>query len=190
MIHPSNISAIYREYMDSLYAYALHLGFREDKAMDAIHDVFYKLCIHNTSLDNITNLKFYLFRALKNRLIDMHRAERNYPQVIESEKEIAENIPFQLNVTIEDELINQEDQEKIRKQVESVLSGLTDRQRESIYLRYIHEYDYEEIAELMKISVPACRNLISKSLTKLKDAPLPLTQLLLIISNFPILVEK
>jgi len=49
----SDIASTYNEYLDTLYAYALHLGFDEQTAMDAIHDVFYKLCIQHSSLNEI-----------------------------------------------------------------------------------------------------------------------------------------
>ncbi len=183
MIHHSSISAVYNEYSDNLFAYALHLGFNADIAMDAIHDVFYNLCINRKSLEDITNLKFYLFRALKNRLIDIQRNRKEkYAGIFVSNESICESMSFRLNVTIEEELIQEEDQMEIRRKIEEVLSGLTDRQREIIYLRYIHEYDYEEIAELMHISVASCRNLISKSINKLKDSALSLSQVGLIIS--------
>lgn len=176
MIH--HIASLYNEYIDDLYAYALHLGFNEDMSMDAIHDVFYKLCINSRSLDNISNIKLYLFRALRNRLIDIYRANKEYTDVHFPREKSLDELPFQLNVTIEDELIDKENKEEIRQKVEKILSNLTDRQREIIYLRYIHECDYEEIAELMNISVAACRNLTSKSLNKLKNLPLSILFLL------------
>ena len=55
-----NISSIYKDHLDALYAYALHMGFDEQTAMDAIHDLFYKLCQRKTSIDNYKNLRFYL----------------------------------------------------------------------------------------------------------------------------------
>jgi len=79
-----------------------------------------------------------------------------------------EDAPFNYMLTIEDELIMKEDAEEIRQKVENVLNRLTNHQREIIYLRYIQELSYEEIAEIMHISVEASRNLISKSLTKLR----------------------
>ncbi|MDD4458388.1 MAG: sigma factor, partial [Proteiniphilum sp.] len=72
----THIASSYNEYLDSLYAYALHMGFDEQTSMDAIHDVFYKLCTRHTSLDEIENLTFYLFRSLRNRLIDLKRSGR------------------------------------------------------------------------------------------------------------------
>lgn len=182
MIHRENISSVYNEYMDSMYAYALHLGFDKDTTMDAIHDVFYKLYTNNASLEHVSNLKFYLFRSLKNRLIDIQRSNKEFAGVFPSNSEIYENIPFQLNVSVEDEMILMEDIEEIRQKVEKVLSNLTDRQREIVYLRYIHECKYEEIAELMQISISACRNLLSKSLGKLKASSVSIANFILVIN--------
>ncbi len=92
-----------------------------------------------------------------------------------------EYLPFQLNVTVEDELIMKEESEEIRQKVESVLNRLTQRQREIIYLRYIQECSYEEISDILQISIAASRNLVSKSVTKLKESSLSLTLLLLMI---------
>src|SRR5690554_5493365 len=130
----SHIASTYSEYLDSLYSYALHLGFDDHTSMDAIHDVFYKLCTHHSSLDEIDNLKFYLFRSLRNRLIDLKRTNREFPGFSSAEEGMDEHLPFQLNVTIEDEFIMHEDSEEIRQKVANVLNRLTHRQREIIYL--------------------------------------------------------
>lgn len=181
MIQFSNIAYTYNEYLDSLYSYALHLGFDEQTAMDAIHDIFYKLCIHHSSLNEIDNLKSYLFRSLRNRLIDIKRTNREDTTPFTSQYDVQEALSFQLYVTVEDELIMEEDAEEIRLKVEKVLNQLTDRQREIVYLRYIKEQSYEEIAEIMQISVAACRNLISKSINRLKESSLSIVFLLFII---------
>lgn len=180
----SHIASAYNEYLDNLYSYALNLGFDEQTAMDAIHDVFYKVCIHHSSLNEIISLKSYLFRALRNRLIDIKRTSKEDVAPITEKDDGVELLPFQLHVTMEDTLIKREDAEEIRLKVKNVLDKLTDRQREIVYLRYIREYSYEEIAEIMQISVPACRNLISKSIIKLKDSPLPLALFVLIMNGY------
>ncbi len=187
----SHIASTYNEYLDSLYAYALHLGFDEESAMDAIHDVFYKLCIQHASLNEIQNLKFYLFRSLRNRLIDLKRMQREFvdppislhilPRSQEG-TDAGHSLPFHLNVTVEDELIQKEDAEEIRQKVENVLNRLTHRQREVIYLRYIQECSYEEIAKIMQISVAASRNLVSKSMMKMRAASLTLTLFLWVVT--------
>ena len=55
-----NLAFVYYEYGDDLYAYARHLGFSEDTAMDAVHDIFYKLCLNANIYKGKKNLKFYL----------------------------------------------------------------------------------------------------------------------------------
>lgn len=182
MIKFSSIDNIYNEYLNDLYSYAQHLGFDENTTMDAIHDVFYKLCTNHSSLNEIKNLKSYLLRSLRNRLIDIKRGNRNILTNNISEEDIPEELPFDLYVTVEDELIMKEDAEEIKQKVESVLNRLTNRQREVIYLRYIQKYDYEETAKIMQISIAACRNLISKSLIKMKDSTIPISLILLFIN--------
>jgi RNA polymerase sigma factor (sigma-70 family) len=179
----SNIASTYSEYLETLYSYALHLGFDEQTAMDAIHDVFYKLCMSYSSVDEIANLKVFLFKSVRNRLLDIWRMNKKYLGELSDEDGIDDNMCFLSGVTIEDELIDKEDLEEIKQKVEIVLSRLTDRQREIIYLRYIQEYEYEEIAELMHISVESCRNLISKTLKKLKNNSIPVVFFLLSIYN-------
>ncbi len=85
-------------------------------------------------------------------------------------------------MSIEDEIIMQEDSEEIRLKVENVLSRLTNRQREVIYLRYVQEYSYQEISDIMQISVAASRNLVSKSISKIRVASLTVTLFLLIVN--------
>ena len=176
----SNIAAIYDENLNALYSYALHLGFDEQTSMDAIHDVFYKICIMNTTIFELSNLKSYLFRAVRNRLIDIKRVNKISDDNFKIE-ESETNLPFQLNVTVEDEFIEKEDSEEIKRKVENVLNNLTDRQREIVFLRYIQEHSYEEIAEIMNMTIESSRNLISRSLTKLKETNLPSYILLFIL---------
>ncbi|NMB36615.1 MAG: sigma-70 family RNA polymerase sigma factor [Bacteroidales bacterium] len=168
MSESNYIEILYNKYVDDMYAYALFLGFPKEIIMDAIHDVFYKVHVNKVSFEKIRNPKFYLFCSLKNRLIDICRKKRDYLELTENSGEMGKSAPFTLHVTIEDEMIRTEDLEEIAQKVEKILNSLTNRQKEIIYHRYINEYSYEEIAELMQISVPACRNLHSKSMAKLK----------------------
>lgn len=183
MTYNTKISKIYREHSDSLYAYGRHMGFSEDTVRDAIHDVFFKLCTSHELFKTILNVKSYLLRALKNRLIDIQRTNREYAGTLLGENDTENTRSFHFNITAEDELIEKEDLEEIQRKVENVLSSLTDRQREIIYLRYIHEYNYDEIAFIMNISVESCRNLFSKSLNKLKRSSIDTAVILLIINT-------
>lgn len=161
-----NIDAIYREHVHDLFSYAMHLGFDRETCKDAIHDIFYKLCTDHICLEQITNFRFYLLRALKNRLLDIHKQKKDV--IALSADAFFEELPFTVRVTVEDELVRWEEEQAVKETVESLLQTLSDRQREVIYLRYCHECDYEEIAQLMNISVNSCRNLLHKAILNLK----------------------
>lgn len=134
--------------------------------MDAIYDVFCRVCIREREVQEIQNPKFYLLRALRNQLIDTYKLKRNYSEVLTSE--ITDELPYKIKITVEDEIIAAEEQAEVSQKVDEILSILTERQREIIYLRYMQECSYEEIAEIMQISVPACRKLLYRTLLKLK----------------------
>ncbi|WP_106831320.1 RNA polymerase sigma factor [Parabacteroides pacaensis] len=161
------IDNLYKDYVDDLYRYALGFGFDKQTAMDAIHDIFCKLCLNEYKLENIRNPKFYLLRILRNRLIDIYKLKKDFIEIVPENS--IEELPYKIHITIEDELIAKEEQQHISRKIEEVLSVLTERQREIIYLRYIQECTYEEIAEIMNLSVPACHKMVYRILNKLKN---------------------
>ena len=161
-----DIATTYQLYVNDLLAYAFYLGFDKEVAMDAIHDVFLKLSVDIVILSKTNNIKFYLFRALKNKLFDIHKTKKMDIELLTPD--INDKIPFEMHVTIDNDLIDVEDQLQIVAQLNEMLDSLTDRQREIIHLRYIQELDYEQIASLMDISVHGCRKLVSQALLNLR----------------------
>lgn len=159
------VDSLYKDYVDDLFSYALGFGFDKQTAMDAIHDVFCRVCIREREVQEIQNPKFYLLRALRNQLIDTYKLKRNYSEVLTGE--ITDELPYKIKITVEDEIIAAEEQAEVSQKVDEILSILTERQREIIYLRYMQECSYEEIAEIMQISVPACRKLLYRTLLPL-----------------------
>ena len=161
-----NIASIYNRYVDDLHTYALYLGFEKEVIMDAIHDVFCKFAANEKLLQDVSNIKFYLFKSLKNRLYDIYKARKEYAEL--SAIDLQET-PFNIQVIIEERLIGQEEQQQIKNQLAEMLESLTERQREIVYLRYVQEYDYEQISELLNISVHGCRKLLSKAMQNLRE---------------------
>lgn len=167
------IDTLYREHVQVLFAYGSNLGFSRETTKDVIHDIFYKICSDKLVLSSIINKRSYLLRALKNRLFDIYKQTREKADL--PTDSTYHEIPFTVNVTIEDKLIQAEDKELILTQVKKLLEKLTHRQREIIYLRHSQELSYEEIAVLMNITVPATRKLYHKAITALrKQTSIPL----------------
>ncbi len=180
MANQNILEKIYNNHVDDLYTYALYLGFDKEMVMDAIHDVFCKLAEKYEVLDEVVNIKFFLFRSLKNRLIDIYKSKKEYFE-IDSNVEKHNKLSFNFVVNIDDEIINKEDGEIVRRQITEMLDSLTDKQREVIYLRYIQEYEYAQIAEILNISIHGCRKLVSKSILSLREKYGAIVVLLLLV---------
>ena len=71
--------------------------------------------------------------------------------------------------SVEQEIIQREISEQKSKILLLALDELTLRQKEAIYLRFTSELDYKEVSGLMDISVEACRNLISRAISILRQ---------------------
>lgn len=169
---------IYNKYVDVLLSYGIGLGFDREILKDAIHDVFVKLYSNREYLRGVKQLKFYLFRSLKNRLLDMMKSPANNLSCIDDYES-----NFQIKADILDEMIAEEDRMNIRNKIKYMLSCLTSKQREIIYLRFIHELEYEEIAKLLNISVHASRKLVSRAINRIREEWLLACFLLLLLCH-------
>ena len=72
-------------------------------------------------------------------------------------------------VTILDTMISDEERQDVAATIAQLMDMLTDRQREAIYLRYMHGMSYEEIAELMDLQVGSVRKLVYRAITVLRE---------------------
>lgn len=154
---------IYRKYANHLLSYGTGLGFDRETLKDAIHDVFCKLYADKSFLRNVRSIRSYLFRSLRNRLINIYQSR------VETTGIEANESRFSIQVTVLDELINHEDKVLIREGIEKYLNCLTSRQREAIYLRFIQDLDYEEIASLLGMTPHAARKLTSRAIIRIRE---------------------
>lgn len=139
-------SLLYKEHVQELFSYGKALTSNDERLKDAIQDVFYKILSNPSSLKNVQNLKYFLFKSLKNRLIDILKSEIN-------KEAVYERIDFTVNdVTILDSLIEEEERFELSQKIKLLLEQLTFRQREAVCLRYIYNMEYEEMLDLLNMN--------------------------------------
>ena len=153
---------LYEDYADDLLSYGRGLGYEKEDIEDSIQDIIVNLYIRDPQLKNVRNVKVYLFTALKNRLLNTTRRQR-----MDSIDDGSGR--FDVSVTLNDLLVDEEDRQHLQNRVEKGLALLTPRQREAIYLRYMQELDYEDIAHLMQMTIPSVRNLVSRGLAEMRQ---------------------
>lgn len=162
------VDSLYKAYVDELYSYAVGFGLDKEAAMDAIHDVFCRICAREENCVSLQNPRFYLFRALRNQLIDYYKYESRRGNAAALEQRTGNELPYRVLISIEDEMIAGEERREVEQRVEEILECLNPRQREIIYLRFVQGYSYEEISQILNIAVPSCRKSVSRAVLKLK----------------------
>lgn len=157
-------SSLYSLCVQQLYAYGVSLGFSSDTCLDAIQDVFYKLYIRKNELRHVTHLRVYLFRSLRNRLFDIHKKQKNMESLN------TETTAFAIEVSVSEKIENEEERAMLKQKVDSLLQLLTDRQREAIYLRYMQNLEYDEIATMMEMNSESVRKLVYRALETIRKS--------------------
>lgn len=147
----------------------------EEVVKDSIQDLFVKLWLRRGNISVTDNIKYYLLASLKHLLINAGMQKARTP--VES---IDEPGIFTLHFTTQDggERAHQPDRRLL-----DALNQLTGRQKEVLYLRYFEEMSYEQIAELMDISVKGIYKLNYRALDALKELmQLPKKDILLLLA--------
>lgn len=152
---------LYVKYVDELYAFGLAMGYRKDVVMDGIHDVFFRVLSSGRSLDDISNWKAYLFRALNNRLIDSSRLFSNREA---ADLEDADRVPVDPGTDND----AQEQAAAVAAKLLKLIQSLPYKQRMSLYLRFFCEMSYDDIASVLSCSNHAARMSVSKGIQNLR----------------------
>ena len=158
------LANIYYKYAEVLYQYGLKMTNDKVCIEDAIQELFLYLIKNRKSLKNPDNVKFYLIRAYRNQLIKELSKKKPHTDI-----DSLDSIQFVVESNIEVEAVKNDLPEKQRQVITELMTSLSSRQKEAIYLKYKNGFTNEEIAMVMDISDQACRNLISKAIKRMRD---------------------
>ena len=162
--NPQAYEDIYSQFYQNLYSYGVRKTNRPDLVRDCIQDLFVHLWTNRANLGQTDNIKYYLLASLRNFLIKASVNNGKWQGVA-----LDANAPFQMEFNPEMTLLLKEREGQRSKMIVQALEQLTDRQKEAIYLRYFEELSYEEVAELMNISVKGTYKLVYRALEVLKS---------------------
>ncbi|MES2734481.1 MAG: sigma-70 family RNA polymerase sigma factor [Bacteroidota bacterium] len=151
---------IYHTYFQALYTYASKFSPDKDLVKDCIHDLFIDLWDKRQNLKELLSIKYYLFRAIRNTMLDALRDRKKI--VFEYGQDLERS--FEFVFSHEAELIDQQFMHEQKQRIVEALNELTPRQKEAVFLRFFHEFSYEDIAAVMMLGVDSAYNLISKAL--------------------------
>ena len=157
------LEAIYKAHVSSLIQYGHKITSDADLIKDSIQDLFIELWRNRENLADTHQPKFYLFRALRNKL---SRALSQKSFVSEGEMQLSSS--DLLTEYVELEMAAKEQELQTRLTLQQLLEKLPIRQQEAIYLRFYHNFPYEIIASTMNMNYQSVLNLVQRALKNLR----------------------
>lgn len=158
----SAFSEIYKSSYRMLYSYGLSFKISEEYVRDIIQDLFLKLYSRPQLVKDATTLRPFLFTAMRNSCINSVKVTQRHAKLDNIED-------FDLNFSVNENIIeDKEEQDNVKALIKKILASVTVRQREIIYLRFLHQMEYEEISEIMNMTEQAARNLIYRAMEKIR----------------------
>lgn len=128
---------------------------------DCIQQLFLDLWNKNFDFDESSNIKSYLFRSIRNRILrEKPKWNRNDP--------LLEEYNFILEFGIEKQLIQNDQDKELAGKLGKILNALPARQREIVYLKFYEDMDAGQISLIMNINRQSVHNLLQKAFQKMR----------------------
>lgn len=170
---------IYRAYVNVLFNYGCQFTTERELVKDTVQEFFIELIRNKHNLGDTDNIKFYLFRSFRRKLMRSLKRESRYIK-----EELTDNASG-FRIAHDPELRYIKDQLTANQKsiLKEKFNCLPEKQREALLLYYYEGLSYEEIATLFEMSkVKSARVLIyraidnlSKELKEYRDVLLMLT---------------
>ena len=159
-----DFAQLYDDSIDDLFAFGSRFTTDRELLKDCIHDVFVKLFAKRESLGTVNNIESYLYISLRNRINDEFR--RNI-KLCDNEINDTTMRSFAENEEYYHERMLR--QQTLADHFHKYFERLSPRQKQIINLYYIEQRKYEDICQIMGINYQSVRNLMHRSITRLRE---------------------
>ena len=154
--------ALYRKYYPILYNYGKLYTQDADIVKNCLQDFFLKLISNYANLSQPISIHAYLLKAFRHTLYNKLRSEQ-------ARHDIQTGYTDSVFSVKAEQIIDEEDYSPRNRLICHALKTLSSKQQEILYLYYIRELSHEEIAELLNINYQSSKNLLFRSITKLRE---------------------
>lgn len=155
-----NLQTLYARHRQALFTLALSRTRCRQRAEDAVHDAFVRLC--RSDMSRVADAEAYVFAAVRNAAIDQER--RAHPAA-PLDRTAAESIFEGRDAGPEAGLL-QSEQERL---VADAVERLPDEQREAIVLRVYGGLSFAQIAQVTGDPLPTVATRFRRGLQRLRE---------------------
>jgi RNA polymerase sigma-70 factor (ECF subfamily) len=150
----------YKNHSKKIYTYIyLRVNKKQDIAEDILQETFLKAFKYKDKFDSsLSNEKTWITTIAKNLVTDYYKSRYKY---IEESIDKAEDLPVSEETDIETNIVYTE--------IVKALDLLSDKDKELIIMRYINEFDLEEISKMLDITYDNAKVSVNRALNKLRN---------------------
>ena len=150
-----------RKHANTLFSYGCRFSKDEDFIKDCIQDVFFELWNRREKISQAVSVKAYLFKSLRLRIF-REQSKWNNSDSFE------DTFLFKDEFNIESHLIQEQTTKEISAKLQTMLTSLTERQKEILYLHFFEDVDHDGIGRIMGLNKQSVYNLLYRSITTLR----------------------
>lgn len=150
-----------RKHANVLFSYGCKFSKDEDFVKDCIQDVFFELWNRREKISQAANVKAYLFKSLRLRIFREQSKWNN-------SSSFEDSFLFEDDFNIESHLIQEQTSKEIRQKLQTILTSLTQRQKEILYLHFFEDMDHDGIGKTMGLNRQSVYNLLYRSIITLR----------------------
>lgn len=142
-----------------LFRLAKRMLLNTAEAEDMVQEVLIRLWARKDKLNELRSIEAFAMTITKNLCLDKLKSKRNKTdELTESREPVSFSTPY-----------NSLEMSDSYKKVLKIIDSLPEQQRMIIHLRDIEGYEYEEISEVMNLSVNTIRVNLSRARKKVKE---------------------
>ena len=156
---------LYELFIDDLFNYGIQFSQDKHYIMDCIHDLFLDLYKYKKNLASTNNVKYYLLRSLKNKILKIQKGK--FIPLLDKAF-FKKNDDQNYSISFEEEIIKEEFLDERKLKLSEAIGFLSKNQKQGLFLRFTEDRNYEEIAQIMNISVQSSRTTIYRAIRTLR----------------------
>lgn len=153
-----------QRYYKRLYGYGSKFSNDREFVKDCIQDLFMEMWDSRAHLSEPHHLRIYLLVSLRRKIL-RRKKEMHW---LDEDADFDSGLGG-VTLPSEEDIIERESGQYNHRKIRHLMTRLTPRQQEIIYLRFYENLDNEAIASVMSVSRQSVANLLWKTLRELKE---------------------
>ena len=162
----SAFERLFERHRQLVYRFAYQMAPRRDDAEDIVQEAFVRAYQNLDKYRDEAKFTTWLLKITRNLVFNEMRRAKRHPHLPVQIEPNAEEMPLKDEATASpDETLLQTE---LQQAIENAITLLPETQRMALVLRRYDELSYEEIADVLDLSVPAVKSLLFRARTELR----------------------